>query len=58
MLILASDISAGFLEVKSFELIKNGLSKESIIKIFEEQDEFNKTLNIRERCEIYCGGYV
>ena len=28
--------------------IKNRLSKESIIKIFEEQDKFDKTLNIRE----------
>ena len=32
--------------------IKNGLSRESIIKIFEEQDQFDKTLSIREICEI------
>ena len=32
---------------------KNGLSKESIIKIFEEQDMFHKDLTIKEICELY-----
>ena len=35
------------------EGFKNGLTKESIINIFNEQDKFDKTLSIREICERY-----
>ena len=36
-----------------YHAFRNKLSKESIIKIFEEQDKFDPSLSIKEICELY-----